>query len=92
MNLEPAVKLSIIEEYRNAESDTGSVEVQVALLTEKIKQLTEHLKKHKKDHATRRGLRIMVGKRRREVSGGTDVGDVELIDDREPHAAAPARG
>lgn len=65
MNLEPATKQALTEQHRRSESDTGSVEVQVALLTEKIKQLTEHLKKHKKDHATRRGLRMMVGKRRR---------------------------
>ena len=65
MNLDPQTKQAIIEKYRTKEGDTGSPEVQVALLTEKIKQLTEHLKVHKKDHATRRGLRSMVGKWRR---------------------------
>ncbi len=54
-----------IAEYRSHESDTGSPEVQVALLTERINHLTGHLKVHKKDHHSRRGLLMMVGKRRR---------------------------
>ena len=58
-------KKQIIEKYRVHESDTGSPEVQVAILTEKILYLTEHLKEHKKDHHSRRGLLKMVGKRRR---------------------------
>ena len=58
-------KKQIIEKYRAHESDTGSPEVQVAILTEKILYLTEHLKEHKKDHHSRRGLLKMVGKRRR---------------------------
>jgi len=57
-------KQSIIEEYRTHESDTGSPEVQIAILTEKINHLNEHLKYHKKDHHSRRGLLRMVGKRR----------------------------
>ena len=57
-------KQEIIKEYRRHDSDTGSVEVQIALLTKKISELTEHLKVHKKDHYSRRGLLIMVGKRR----------------------------
>ncbi len=56
-------KEKIITEYRNDESDTGSPEVQIALLTSKINELTEHLKIHKKDHTSRRGLLKMVGLR-----------------------------
>ena len=56
---------TIIEEYGLHDSDTGSPEVQVALLTERISHLTEHLKVNKKDHHSRRGLLMMVGKRRR---------------------------
>lgn len=57
-------KLSIIERFRIHETDTGSPEVQVAILTERINYLTEHLKVHKKDHHSRRGLLKMVGHRR----------------------------
>lgn len=57
-------KNSIIENYKLHESDTGSSEVQIALLTERINHLNEHLKTHKKDHHSRRGLLKMVGKRR----------------------------
>jgi len=53
----------LVRDFRTHESDTGSPEVQVALLTERINQLSEHLKGHKKDHASRRGLLKMVGKR-----------------------------
>jgi len=56
-------KNSIIEDYRINESDTGSPEVQIALLTNRINELTEHLKTHKKDHSSRRGLLKMVGTR-----------------------------
>ena len=55
----------IVKEYGKNEQDTGSAEVQVAILTERIRNLTEHLKMHKKDHHTRRGLLMLVGKRRR---------------------------
>ena len=58
------VKTSIIEEYRIHETDTGSPEVQIAVLTERINHLNEHLQFHKKDHHSRRGLSKMVGKRR----------------------------
>ena len=58
-------KTDIITEYRQTDGDTGSTEVQVALLTERINELTEHLKLHKKDHHSRRGLLQMVGRRRR---------------------------
>jgi small subunit ribosomal protein S15 len=58
-------KQPIIGEYRTHERDTGSAEVQVALLTRRINDLTEHLKAFRKDHHSRRGLLMMVGKRRR---------------------------
>ena len=57
-------KQEIIEKYRRDEKDTGSSEVQIALLTERINELTEHLKVHKKDNHSRRGLLKMVGRRR----------------------------
>ena len=57
-------KIEIINEYKRDEADTGSAEVQVALLTERINELTEHLKVHKKDNHSRRGLLKMVGQRR----------------------------
>lgn len=65
MALDPAVKQQIIEEYATTEGDTGSPEVQIAVLTRRISDLTEHLKEHKQDHHTRRGLMILVGRRRR---------------------------
>ena len=58
-------KQKIIAEYGQGEGDTGSPEVQVALLTQRIKHLTEHLKTHKHDHHSRRGLLLLVGQRRR---------------------------
>jgi len=58
-------KAEVIDGHRRHESDTGSPQVQVAILTERINQLTEHLKLHKKDHHSRRGLLQMVGRRRR---------------------------
>lgn len=57
-------KLEIIKEHGRTEGDTGSAEVQIALLTERINSLTGHLKMHKKDHHSRRGLLMMVGQRR----------------------------
>lgn len=57
-------KLQVIQEYATHEGDTGSPEVQIALLTERINHLTDHLKDHMKDHHSRRGLLMMVGKRR----------------------------
>jgi small subunit ribosomal protein S15 len=56
-------KTEIIDQFRREPSDTGSPEVQIALLTARITELTEHLRTHKKDHASRRGLLIMVSKR-----------------------------
>ncbi|RKY36081.1 MAG: 30S ribosomal protein S15 [Candidatus Omnitrophota bacterium] len=58
-------KTKIIEEFKLHEGDTGSPEVQIAILTHKINRLTEHLKIHKKDHHSRRGLLMMVSKRKR---------------------------
>ena len=58
-------KQEIIKEYGKSDSDTGSAEVQVALLSNRIDHLTDHLKTHKKDHHTRRGLLMLVGKRKR---------------------------
>jgi len=58
-------KQTIIDQYRTHASDTGSPEVQIAILSERIGQLTEHFKTHTKDHASRRGLLMLVSKRRR---------------------------
>lgn len=58
----------LVEEYRRHEKDTGSSDVQVAILTKRIQELTEHLKIHKKDHHSRRGLLIMVSKRNRHLT------------------------
>jgi len=63
MSITDERKQAVIGEYRTHESDTGSPEVQVAILTERIRHLTDHLKTHDKDHASRRGLLKMVGKR-----------------------------
>ena len=65
MPLDAATKKSIIDDYATADGDTGSPEVQVALLTKRIADLTEHLKQHKHDHHSRRGLLLLVGRRRR---------------------------
>ena len=65
MVLPKDVKWNLIREYQRHESDTGSPEVQIAILTERINRLTEHLKKHKKDIHSRRGLIAMVNKRRK---------------------------
>jgi small subunit ribosomal protein S15 len=63
--MDAETKASIKEDYQMHDRDTGSSDVQIALLTERIKELTEHLKKHKKDHSSRRGLIILVSRRRR---------------------------
>ena len=65
MALDPSVKTQIIEEYATSKGDTGSPEVQIAVLSRRILDLTEHLKDHKHDHHTRRGLLLLVGRRRR---------------------------
>lgn len=69
-------KTVIIKEYAQHEGDTGSPEVQIALLTKRINDLTEHLKTHKKDHHSRRGLLKMVGQRRNLLNYLTKV-DIE---------------
>lgn len=65
MSITTQKKHSLIEEYKTHPSDTGSPEVQVAILTERIRALTEHFKTHGKDHHSRRGLLMLVSKRRR---------------------------
>ena len=65
MPLDTATKASIISEFGSSPSDTGSPEVQIAMLSRRISDLTEHLKSHKHDHHSRRGLLILVGQRRR---------------------------
>ena len=65
MSITPDRKQAVVKEYATAANDSGSPEVQVAILSERIKSLTEHLKGHTKDNHSRRGLLVMVGKRRR---------------------------
>jgi len=65
MSITQERKQELIKEYATKDGDTGSPEVQVAVLTERIVNLTEHLKTHQKDHHSRRGLLVMVGQRRR---------------------------
>ncbi len=65
MTLTVEKKKEIVQKYGRSEGDTGSAEVQIALLTVRINELTEHLRQHKKDHHSRRGLLMLVGKRRR---------------------------
>ena len=65
MALDSATKAHLIKEFGASETDTGSPEVQIAMLTRRINTLTEHLKIHKHDHHSRRGLLILVGQRRR---------------------------
>ena len=76
MALDTSAKQAIIEEYAVKPGDTGSPEVQVALLSARIKDLTEHLKSHKHDHHSRRGLLLLVGQRRRLLAYLQDV-DIE---------------
>lgn len=63
--VEKSSRVDLVKKYQTHENDTGSTEVQVAILTKKISDLTKHLKEHKKDFDSRRGLLMMVGKRRR---------------------------
>lgn len=65
MSISADKKSELVKEFATDDSDTGSPEVQVAILSERITNLTEHLKTHKKDHHSRRGLLVMVGRRRR---------------------------
>ena len=84
MALDAATKQKILSEYATREGDTGSPEVQVALLTQRIKDLTEHLKEHKHDHHTRRGLLLLVGQRRRLLNylNKTDIDRYRSIIER----------
>jgi len=77
-------KQRIIQDYRIHESDTGSPEVQVAILTQRINELTEHLRAHKKDHHSRRGLLKMVGQRRRLLNylKDNDIGRYRAVVER----------
>lgn len=80
--MDAATKKHIIEEYATHPGDTGSPDVQIALLTRRIAELTEHLKSHKQDHHSRRGLMLMVGQRRRLLNyvAKNDIGHYrELI-------------
>jgi small subunit ribosomal protein S15 len=65
MSLTQEKKQELIQKFGRSDGDTGSTEVQIALLTERINELTEHLRSHSKDHHSRRGLLMLVGKRRR---------------------------
>ena len=65
MSIQAEIKTKLIKEYANTENDTGSVEVQCAVLSERIANLTEHLKDNHKDFSSRRGLLMLVGRRRR---------------------------
>lgn len=65
MSITKERKQALISEYRRSDADTGSPEVQIAVLSHRIAQLTEHLKSHNKDHAGRRGLLMLVSRRRR---------------------------
>lgn len=76
MALDSKVKTQIIEEYATKPGDTGSPEVQIAVLSRRIADLTEHLKEHKHDHHTRRGLLLLVGRRRR-LLGYLEQVDIE---------------
>ncbi|WP_130014607.1 30S ribosomal protein S15 [Serinicoccus sediminis] len=76
MAIETATKQDIIKEYATTEGDTGSPEVQVALLTARIRELTEHAREHKHDHHSRRGLLLLVGKRKRLLRYLEDI-DIE---------------
>lgn len=81
MVLKPETKKDIIERFKTNEKDTGSPEVQIALLSSRIKYLTDHFKIHKKDHHSRRGLLKLVGKRRRLLNylKKKDVGKYQTV-------------
>ncbi len=84
MSLDTAAKKKIMDEYATTEGDTGSPEVQVAVLTKRINELTEHLKTHKHDHHSRRGLLLLVGQRRRLLNylAKTDINRYRSIVER----------
>ncbi|CAB4931472.1 MAG: 30S ribosomal protein S15 [Actinobacteria bacterium] len=84
MPLESAVKAQIIAEYGSGPADTGSPEVQVAMLSKRISDLTEHLKLHRHDHHSRRGLLLLVGQRRRllQYLSRTDIARYRTLIER----------
>ena len=84
MALAADVKKQIVSEYGSSEGDTGSPEVQIALLSQRIRDLTEHLKLHKHDHHSRRGLLLLVGQRRRLLNyvAKTDINRYRSIIER----------
>ena len=84
MPTDVATKQKIISEYATTDGDTGSPEVQVALLTQRIAHLTEHLKEHKHDHHSRRGLLLLVGQRRRLLNylQNNDIGRYRSLIER----------
>ncbi|HIK99304.1 MAG TPA: 30S ribosomal protein S15 [Dehalococcoidia bacterium] len=79
--MDQATKAAIVEEHQRHDTDKGSVEVQVSILTGRITELTEHLREHKHDHSTQRGLLKLVGQRRRLLGylNGNDVGRYRAI-------------
>ncbi len=84
MALDTATKKQILTEYGTSEADTGSPEAQVALLTRRISDLTQHLKAHKHDHHSRRGLLLLVGRRRRllQYLAKNDIGRYRSLIER----------
>ena len=84
MALAADTKKQIVNEYGSAEGDTGSPEVQIAMLSQRIRDLTEHLKAHKHDHHSRRGLLLLVGRRRRLLNylAKTDINRYRSIIER----------
>jgi small subunit ribosomal protein S15 len=84
MSITAERKQEVIKDYRRADTDTGSPEVQVAILSERIRNLTEHLQTHKKDFHSRRGLLVMVGQRRRllDYLKGVDNGRYATLIER----------
>ena len=84
MPLDSATKQAIMTEYATSKGDTGSPEVQIAMLSKRIADLTEHLKEHKHDHHTRRGLLLLVGQRRRLLNylNKTDIDRYRSIIER----------
>lgn len=81
MSLTKEQKLEVVKEFGQGEKDTGTTEVQIALITRRIEDLTGHFKQHKKDHSSRRGLLKLVGKRRRLLNylKKTDIGKYREI-------------
>ena len=84
MSMDAATKPQIMTDYARSEGDTGSPEVQVAMLTHRINHLTDHLKEHKHDHHSRRGLLLMVGRRRRLLNylSDTDIARYRALIER----------